>query len=182
MNSWFDLDFRGDAAKALLKTISVYLVQQKVYAQHAVIVNSSGTGKSRMVDELAKTIITVPMCLRGPKSSGWIYYCSRFTCTFNMLTGYPPSDKALRKWLLSMNRKDQKDVAKLLHGFLTSLLDVTLERLKAIEDGDTLYNCSGNQDLTVLQILQCRSRSPVCLVAKALYSDTSCWRTIFVIK
>jgi hypothetical protein len=59
-----------------------------------------------------------------------------------VLTGYPPSDKALRKWLLSLNTMHQKDVAKLLHGFLSSLLDVTLERLKAIEDGDTLYNCS----------------------------------------
>jgi len=59
-----------------------------------------------------------------------------------VLTGYPPSDKALREWLLSLNMKHQNDVAKLLHGFLSSLLDVTLEQLKDIEDGDTLYNCS----------------------------------------
>jgi len=58
-----------------------------------------------------------------------------------LLTGYPPSDKALRKWLLGLGT-DQQNVAKLLHGFLTSLLDVTLQRLKAIEDGDTLYNYS----------------------------------------
>jgi hypothetical protein len=37
-------------------------------------VNSSGTGKSRMVDELGKTIITVPMCLRDPQSSGLVYH------------------------------------------------------------------------------------------------------------
>lgn len=54
-----------------------------------------------------------------------------------MPAGYPPSDEALRKWLLQLNSKDQKDVAKLLHGFLFSLLNVTLRLLKDIENGDT---------------------------------------------
>ena len=73
--SW-EVEFRGEAANALLKTISVYLVQRNVYARHASIVNSSGTGKSRMVDQLGKIIITVPMCLRDPKSAGLIYHRS----------------------------------------------------------------------------------------------------------
>jgi len=59
-----------------------------------------------------------------------------------VLIGYPPSDTALRKWLLSLNIKKQKDATKLLHGFLSSLLNVTLQRLEAIENGDTLYNYS----------------------------------------
>ena len=96
-----------------------------------------------MVDELGKTIVTVPMCLRDPKSSGLIYHRSLgFHVRSNVLTGYPPCDKALREWLLGLGTDRQK-VAKRLQCFLTSLLHVTLQRLKAIEDGDTLYNYSG---------------------------------------
>lgn len=61
----------------------------------------------------------------------------------NVLIGFPPSDTALRDWLLSLNHKEQKDVTKLLHGFLFSLLKVTLQKLEDIEkNGDTLYNYS----------------------------------------
>ena len=96
-----------------------------------------------MVDQLGKIIITVPICLRGPQSSGLIYHRSLgCTCTFNVPTGYPPSDEVLREWLLELNSKGQKDVAKLLHGFLFSLLRVTLQHLKEIENGDTLFNYS----------------------------------------
>jgi hypothetical protein len=56
-----------------------------------------------------------------------------------MPTGFPPSDKALHKWLSDLNTEDQRVVARLLHGFLSSLLDVTLQKLKAIDNGDTLY-------------------------------------------
>jgi hypothetical protein len=54
--------FKGAAADLLLATIPMYL--KKGRRIHANIVNSSGTGKSRMVDEVAKKVITVPMCLR----------------------------------------------------------------------------------------------------------------------
>ena len=60
----------------------------------------------------------------------------------NVLIGFPPSDTALRDWLLLLNDKEQNDVTKLLHGFLTSLLNVTLQRLEEIDNGDTLHNYS----------------------------------------
>ncbi|KAI0260662.1 hypothetical protein BC834DRAFT_534129 [Gloeopeniophorella convolvens] len=113
--SW-ECDYRGDAARVLLITISDYLVVGRgVYFQHANIVNSSGTGKSRMVDELSKTIITVPMCLRDPAS-----------------TGFPPPDDALRDWLLEGSRS-QEDTERKMHGFMHSLLRTTLDRLQGIE-------------------------------------------------
>jgi hypothetical protein len=58
----------------------------------------------------------------------------------NVLIGYPPPDTALRDWLLLLKKKEQKDVTKLLHGFLTSLLDVTLERLTTLQNGDTFLH------------------------------------------
>ncbi len=45
--------------------MSSYLAQPDVYGSYVSILNSSGTGKSCMVDELSLKIITVPMCLRG---------------------------------------------------------------------------------------------------------------------
>jgi len=72
MDAW-KAEFKGNAAEALLDTISVYLAQGSIYSYHANILTSSGTGKSRLVDELSKSIITVPMCLRPEGSHGLIH-------------------------------------------------------------------------------------------------------------
>jgi len=70
INAWGS-NFEGNAADVLLATISSYLNGQRVvYARHTCIVNSSGTGKSRMVDELSRKVITVPMCLREAGTKG----------------------------------------------------------------------------------------------------------------
>jgi len=66
-------EFKGAAADSLLETLARYLTTARNTSGHAncsVIVNSSGTGKSRVVDELSKRVITVPMCLRGDGSEG----------------------------------------------------------------------------------------------------------------
>jgi hypothetical protein len=77
IRAW-DTPFEGDAANILLATIPMYL--EKGRRLHANIVNSSGTGKSRMVDEVAKKIITVPMCLREDGSRGFALLFSLFVC------------------------------------------------------------------------------------------------------
>jgi hypothetical protein len=60
-------------------TISNFLdKERRAYSRQATIVNSSGTGKSRMVDELARQIITVPMCLRPEGSQGYPFCSSSF--------------------------------------------------------------------------------------------------------
>ncbi|KAI0259413.1 hypothetical protein BC834DRAFT_974295 [Gloeopeniophorella convolvens] len=69
LESW-DLQYQGNATHVLLAIISDYLkTKRNTYAPLASIINSSGTGKSRMVDELAKTIISVPCAcgMRNPK-------------------------------------------------------------------------------------------------------------------
>lgn len=61
--------FKSDATKVHLAIISNYLDKEKrPYTRHTSIVNSSGTGKFRMVDEVATKIITVPTCLRADGS------------------------------------------------------------------------------------------------------------------
>jgi hypothetical protein len=70
--SW-NREFEGPATDVLLQTISTYLTERNKSKSSncSPIVNSSGTGKSRMVDQLSKRVITVPMCLRGPGSNGY---------------------------------------------------------------------------------------------------------------
>jgi hypothetical protein len=75
-------DFKGHAAEALFNVISDLLNPKAVaYSKAACIVNSSGTGKSRMVDELSKSIITIPICLRQKGSHGTSpltnFYCNK---------------------------------------------------------------------------------------------------------
>ncbi|KAI0274350.1 hypothetical protein BGY98DRAFT_935949 [Russula aff. rugulosa BPL654] len=94
VRAW-DTPFEGDAADLLLESIPMYL--EEGMSLHANIVNSSGTGKSRMVDEVAKKIITVPMCLRENGNRGFTLLFSLFVgALMTNLIGFPPPDTALR--------------------------------------------------------------------------------------
>ncbi|KAH9991140.1 hypothetical protein BJV77DRAFT_554959 [Russula vinacea] len=110
--------FRGNAQLVLLETISDLLNRNRSpYARLTSIVNSSGTGKSRMVDELGIAIITVPMCLRPHGTQG-----------------FPPPDIDLRGWLVPSGSvsSDQSAAQRRLHGFVYSLLTVTRTALETI--------------------------------------------------
>jgi hypothetical protein len=73
--------FRGNAQLVLLETISDLLNRNRSpYARLTSIVNSSGTGKSRMVDELGVAIITVPMCLRPHGTQGFMFRSLFLAC------------------------------------------------------------------------------------------------------
>jgi hypothetical protein len=64
-------NFKGHAADALFSVISDLLNPNAMaYARATCIINSSGTGKSRSIDELSKRIITIPVCLRQEGSQG----------------------------------------------------------------------------------------------------------------
>jgi hypothetical protein len=68
--SWMR-EFSGDASHALWKNIKIYHTS-RLYAHYTAIVQSSGMGKSRTVDELAKHHFVIPLNLRGPNSTGSI--------------------------------------------------------------------------------------------------------------
>jgi len=69
--SW-EREYSGDAAQALWKHIKEHynLKNTRIYAHYAAIVQSSGMGKSRTVDELGKRHFVIPINLRGPNSTG----------------------------------------------------------------------------------------------------------------
>ena len=57
------MPFRGDNHTVLLQKINV-MYEPEAYRNICAIVQSSGTGKSRMVDELAKLVYTLPINIR----------------------------------------------------------------------------------------------------------------------
>ncbi|KAK2459299.1 hypothetical protein APHAL10511_008684, partial [Amanita phalloides] len=81
--SW-EHPFQGNAARGLWEHIETHYKRpdSKVYAHYAAVVQSSGMGKSRTVDELAKTHLVIPLNLRAEK-----------------FTGYPPADSSVRDYL-----------------------------------------------------------------------------------
>jgi hypothetical protein len=108
--------FRGNAHLVLLETIADLLDRNRnPYARLTNIINSSGTGKSRTVDQLGKKIITVPMCLRSESTEG-----------------FPPSDSSLRHWLVFGDSSYQCNDQRRLNHFVYALLIVTRTTLETI--------------------------------------------------
>ena|SRR5436190_11902457 len=73
-DSW-KREYIGDAATSLWEHITKLPPSKKdVYAFYTAIVQSSGMGKSKMVDELAKTHFVIPIVLREASSTGMIFH------------------------------------------------------------------------------------------------------------
>ncbi|KIY53567.1 hypothetical protein FISHEDRAFT_68783 [Fistulina hepatica ATCC 64428] len=70
--------YTGNAPDALWKHIEDHIVVWASYAPYCSIVQSSGTGKSRCIDEFSKTHFVIPINLRDP-----------------LVTGFPAADAAL---------------------------------------------------------------------------------------
>ena len=62
--------YKGSAHRALWGHIKTYATSKDYYAPYCSIVQSSGTGKSRCIDELGKEHLVVPMSLRRPGTRG----------------------------------------------------------------------------------------------------------------
>ena len=69
--------YRGEAPTVLWTQIKAAMKQPNRYARYLEIVQSSGTGKSRMIEELSKTHLVIPINLRGPDESGLSLFFSR---------------------------------------------------------------------------------------------------------
>ncbi|RDB15450.1 hypothetical protein Hypma_004153 [Hypsizygus marmoreus] len=78
--SW-QTKFSGNSEEALWDHITGHFGRSDIYAHFAAIVQSSGMGKSRTVDELSKTHFTIAMNLRSNDN------------------GFPPRDKELAEFL-----------------------------------------------------------------------------------
>ncbi|KAF5373422.1 hypothetical protein D9615_009451 [Tricholomella constricta] len=85
-------DYLGDHHRLLLSNIDAILPTEDPYSNQITIVQSSGTGKSRMVHEQAKLVFTIPFNLRGEDSTKSL--------------AFPMPDAAVRDWLVSIAKSD----------------------------------------------------------------------------
>ncbi|KAF9486228.1 hypothetical protein BDN70DRAFT_988226 [Pholiota conissans] len=96
------------------------------YAHFAAIVRSSGMGKSRAVDEMAKTHFVIPINIRSPESSG-----------------YPPSDTNVQGFLCTPEDGRNRAYWK-CKAFLLALIEMTADVVsgeaytgRCVKDGQT---------------------------------------------
>ena len=91
--------YKGYAHKALWGHIETYATSKDYCAPYRSIVQSSGTGKSRCIDELGKDHLVVPMSLRCPETRGeYMSHMSIFTIIHRLIT------RAVQAFLLPTHR------------------------------------------------------------------------------
>ncbi|KAJ2932242.1 hypothetical protein H1R20_g4866, partial [Candolleomyces eurysporus] len=101
------VQYVGDAAEALWSYLNRLANESSLnlYARYASVVQSSGTGKSRAVDEMSKKHFVIPINLRASGT-----------------TGYPPPDGDLQSFLCAT----QGDRYSLFCAFLQALFQTTV--------------------------------------------------------
>jgi hypothetical protein len=79
MNSWNE-KYVGTAAERLYGTIEAHCktTSNNTYARYSAIVQSSGMGKSRMIDELSKNHLVIPINLRSESETGYNFHSHNF--------------------------------------------------------------------------------------------------------
>ncbi|KAH8116501.1 hypothetical protein DFH11DRAFT_1215459 [Phellopilus nigrolimitatus] len=119
MAGW-NREFVGTVDEALWVHIKECLYERslnKKYANLCPIIQSSGTGKSRAVDQLGRMHFILPICLRDPKT-----------------TGFPPADDSIRNFLTGGDSKLQTE--KHVEAFLSALFGETLQLLRDLYEND----------------------------------------------
>jgi hypothetical protein len=102
----------GKCDKILLDSMTNALKSdQGGYSAIGTIIQSSGYGKSRMVDQVARQVFTLPFNLRDPAeddaggTSLWLLYVKlNYSCSIGL--AFPPSDIAVRNYFLPDNQKN----------------------------------------------------------------------------
>src|SRR5438874_8835159 len=111
-NDWKG-EFRGNAVnvlKTLIQDENRMFDKKSYYARILPIIQSSGMGKSRLLDEVSKEFLTVSFSLRRPKE-----------------TGCPPGYPTVRSFLTNGPRKDEEHNARAV-----AFLGATLSRRKIL--------------------------------------------------
>ncbi|KIL57071.1 hypothetical protein M378DRAFT_16508 [Amanita muscaria Koide BX008] len=119
----YNTPFVGDSARNFIDYLQrtdkeVQLDQIHLYSKSVAVVQSSGTGKSRMLTETGNYIFTLPICLR--QQSG---------------TGYPPGDEDVVKHLCLTKYINNCSISYRVHVIIACFLGAAYETmLKWLED------------------------------------------------
>jgi hypothetical protein len=123
MRSW-QTPFIGTRTLRALEEHVVELVSNELsYGPYCSIVQSSGMGKSRLVDQFAKTNFLIPLNLREGIANEGVSSFSIMTSS-PMFIGFPPPDNVIRDLLTRPGNDENKIYPRMLH-FLFELFEKT---------------------------------------------------------
>ena len=124
-------DYVGNAHVVLLQNINK-MPRSEAYSNSVLLIQSSGTGKSRLVDEQGKLVFTIPFNIRPQiESKGQIieYYISwHLIC--NPEGAYPAPDVAINHHLVSRCPKDFDRARSHYLKFLRHLFQLVQQQLQ----------------------------------------------------
>ncbi|KAG7089317.1 hypothetical protein E1B28_011012 [Marasmius oreades] len=126
----FEKQYRAQEPKILLQTIDLYGMHQAFYNRSFPIVQSSGMGKSHLMDHSATLRLTIPFNIHQEVKSG---------------KHYPPSDGKVRDFLTKGFNNEMEAVKRPL-AFLQALFTETLAEL---QDHPEMYKKGKSKDLAL---------------------------------
>jgi len=107
------------------------------YGRYCSIIQSSGMGKSRLLDQFSTKYFMIPINLRDPKAQGLSYLFDTLTFMTHQtpMIGYPPPDNTVRNFLMRGISPREEIEPILLHFFIELFLK-TAETLKSMGTTD----------------------------------------------
>ena len=128
-------EYRGGYPRLLLNNIrnmSKHWQPVQPYAKQVAIIQSSGTGKSRLVHELSKLIFTIPFNLRladeSPGTSDVCILSFRFHLNLPIIEfAFPKPDDAIRDYLNGENMTE-KEYSRFFHAVFQTIGSVLEEK------------------------------------------------------
>lgn len=128
VKSWF-VPYRGNISEVVYEYMQSHN-DPDLYARMLAIVQSSGMGKSRMIDQLSKSHFVIPLNLREGESGRFtIRRISNSTALRSVLIGYPASDSCVRDWFKTPGYSPVQTDSRCC-AFLTALFEKTLEIIR----------------------------------------------------
>jgi len=118
LDAMFTQDYHGEAAELFagaLKKYNKFYNSSRNFGRCIPIVQSSGTGKSRLVAELGNQVVTLSVCFRKSKDPK---------------AGWPPADEPAYSFFKDERNPEYKG-EELAAAFLGALMDVVAEKLEA---------------------------------------------------
>ena len=138
----FEAEYNAVDPDILLAAMDLYPpLQGKYYNQSFSVVQSSGMGKSRMMDHTATLRFTLPFNIHEDMSYDSDAKCTFFPITsfslcLSPLTAYPPFDKQVMKFITEKFPDEEGALTRPLV-FLETLFNETLAELAEYPKGET---------------------------------------------
>ncbi|EIW79940.1 hypothetical protein CONPUDRAFT_155332 [Coniophora puteana RWD-64-598 SS2] len=124
----FTRKYRGSAVDDFVKALDMYdkmYDKDKHFGRCIPIIQSSGTGKSRLMDELAKTVPSVTICFRRDRQQ------------YDFQDGWPPQDMVPRDYLMEKRLWARAEIAAaaFLGATSTFLNDICVQEAENLTPG-----------------------------------------------